>query len=190
LEPEFDDRINRFPRREDVDRSNSTRINRLQTQQECFIASDGGLIVDETQRQKMLANFMAPLKLLLRVDAQVMLIKNVDDTLVNGSMGRVVRFVDPAVYGTEFDIDGASDESSVPVGSGPSVGTAAKKGGASAGTVKLYPVVEFLVSTGGKRTCLVLPEAWKVELPNGDVQVSRSQVGFFSSISWLFQEYG
>jgi ATP-dependent DNA helicase PIF1 len=127
----------------------------------------------------MLANFMAPQRLLLRVDAQVMLIKNVDESLVNGSMGRVVRFVDPAVYGTEFDIDDAFGESGAPIGAGPSVGTAKKKEGASAGTVKLYPVVEFLLSTGGTRTCLVLPETWKVELPNGDVQVSRAQVGFF-----------
>jgi len=167
----------RFPRREDVDRSNSTRISRLQTQQEIFNATDGGLIIDEAQRQKMLANFMAPQRLALRADAQVMLIKNVDETLVNGSMGRVVRFVDPAIYNTEFDIDGAFGESGV-IGAGPPVGTAAKKGGASAASmVKLYPVVEFLLSTGGRRTCLVLPEVWKVELPNGEVQVSRSQVG-------------
>ena len=172
----------RFPRREDVDRSNSTRINRLQTQQEIFTASDGGLLTDETQRQKMLANFMAPQKLLLRADAQVMLIKNVDETLVNGSMGRVVRFVDPEVYGTDLDGEGAAGEYGVPgpaIGSGPSVGTAKKKAVASAGLVKLYPVVEFLGSNGSKRTCLVLPETWKVELPNGDVQVSRSQVGIF-----------
>lgn len=172
-----------FPRREDVDRSNSTRISRLQTQQEVFTGLDGGLITDETQRQKMLANFMAPQKLSLRVDAQVMLIKNVDDTLVNGSMGRIVRFVDPAVYGTELDIDDAFGESGPPIGSGPSVGTAGKKGGAStAATVKMYPVVEFLLSNGGKRTCLVLSEVWKVELPNGEVQVSRTQLPLI--LSW------
>ena len=174
------DTFYRFPRREDVDRSNSTRINRLQTQEEVFTATDGGLITDETQRQKVLANFMAPQKLLLRTDAQVMLIKNVDETLVNGSMGRVVRFVDPAVYGTDLDVAGAAGEypAGAPIGAGPSVGTA-KKAGASANLVKLYPVVEFLGSTGSKKTCLVLPETWKVELPNGDVQVSRVQVGCF-----------
>jgi ATP-dependent DNA helicase PIF1 len=165
--------IYRFPRREDVERSNLSRINRLCSKEETFNAYDGGLIVDETQRQKMLANFMAPQRLSLRVDAQVMLIKNVDETLVNGSIGRVVRFVDPAIYGTDLDIEDASGES---IGSGPPVGTAAKKA-PSAGLVKLYPVVEFLSSTGGKRSCLVLPETWKVELPNGEVQVSRSQVG-------------
>lgn len=189
LELDFNHRIYRFPRREDVDRSNSTRISRLQTQQEVFTGLDGGLITDETQRQKMLANFMAPQKLSLRVDAQVMLIKNVDDTLVNGSMGRIVRFVDPAVYGTELDIDDAFGESGPPIGSGPSVGTAGKKGGAStAATVKMYPVVEFLLPNGGKRTCLVLSEVWKVELPNGEVQVSRTQVGSCLLLSLSYKE--
>lgn len=159
-------------------------MNRLQTQQEYFNADDGGLLQDETQRQKMLANFMAPQRLVLRVDAQVMLIKNVDEMLVNGSMGRVVRFVDPEVYGTDLDIDGAFPEGVV--GSGPSVGTAAKKGASAAVKSKLYPVVEFLLPNGGKRTCLVLPETWKVELPNGDVQVSRAQVDLhYLSFSFL-----
>jgi ATP-dependent DNA helicase PIF1 len=62
-------------------------MNRLQTRRERFTSLDGGTIKYETQRQKMLANFMAPQVLDLREDAQVMLIKNVDDTLVNGSMG-------------------------------------------------------------------------------------------------------
>jgi ATP-dependent DNA helicase PIF1 len=129
----------------------------------------------------MLANFMAPQKLILRLDAQVMLIKNADENLVNGSVGRVVRFVDPAVYGTEFDEvnDEMSFSNSTVIGAGPQVGTAAKKRGASAGMVKLYPVVEFSLSNGGRRSCLVLPEVWKVELPNGDVQVSRTQASFY-----------
>jgi len=182
-EIEYEDGLNAtelFPRREDVERSNNTRISRLQTQQERFGALDGGTIRDETQKQKMLANFMAPQTLLLRVDAQVMLIKNVDDMLVNGSMGRVLRFVDPAVYGTEFDVDGAMTGETALIGSGPSVGTA--KTMASAGQVKLYPVVEFLLSNGGRRTCLVLPEVWKVELPDGEVQVSRTQLPLI--LSW------
>lgn len=137
---------------------------------------------------------MAPQRLILRLDAQVMLIKNADENLVNGSMGRVVRFVDPAVFGTEFDeADAEMSFSNVAtIGSGPQVGTAAKKGGASAGMVKLYPVVEFLLPNGGRKTCLVLPEVWKVELPNGDVQVSRSQVSFHCPrlhLLWWFASF-
>lgn len=155
-----------FPRREDVERSNKTRISRLQTYEHVFPATDGGAIVDLNQREKMLANFMAPSMLALRVDAQVMLIKNMDDSLVNGSMGKVVRFVDPNVV-TEFE----------------EVGDAAGKGGkegkksAVVGKSIEYPVVEFTVP-GGKREVLIQPETWKVELPSGEVQVSRIQVSF------------
>ncbi|GLB43418.1 putative DNA-dependent ATPase and 5'-3' DNA helicase required for the maintenance of both mitochondrial and nuclear genome stability [Lyophyllum shimeji] len=146
-----------FPRREDVDRSNSTRIVRLEGQQERYVSIDGGIIQDENQKQKMLANFMAPRDITLRINAQVMLIKNVDDTLVNGSMGRVG--------------DSLIQLSTSGVGS-----AAKKKGAASAAQVKLYPVVEFVLPNGGRRMYLVMPEVWKVELPNGEVQVTRTQI--------------
>jgi len=159
----------RFPRREDVDRSNSGRMSRLQTQSQVYQAKDGGSVQDPKQRQKMLSNFMAAETLSLRIDCQVMLIKNVDETLVNGSMGRVVRFVDPVAYTREQGGEIAGG------GSGP------KKPVSSAGG-KLYPLVEFVMPNGAKRPCLVLPEVWKVELPNGDVQVSRTQLPLI--LSW------
>ena len=159
-----------------MDRSNSGRMSRLHTQSEVYQAKDGGSVQDLKQRQKMLSNFMAPEAVTLRIDCQVMLIKNVDETLVNGSMGRVVRFVDPVAYSREQgEIAGG--------GSGP------KKPVSSTGG-KLYPLVEFVMPNGAKRPCLVLPEVWKVELPNGEVQVSRTQVivwftktGSYSSFS-------
>ncbi|KAG5720073.1 hypothetical protein E4T56_gene8823 [Termitomyces sp. T112] len=175
-----------FPRREDVDRSNTERINRLHTDEAHFISIDGGMIQDENQKQKILSNFMAPRYLTLRVDAQVMLIKNVDEMLVNGSMGRIVRFVDPALYGTSHDIDadGAPTGEAAVIGAASSttgVGSAAKKNARSgASQAKLYPVVEFITPGGGKRSMLVMPEVWKVELPNGEIQVSRTQVCGFS----------
>ena len=111
---------------------------------------------------------MPPGLLVLREEAQVMLIKNTDENLVNGSMGRVVRFVDPAVYMTEADEQGG--EAGVIGG-----GTEEKKASAVVGT-KLYPVVEFLLPSGRTKTTLVLPETWKVELLNGETQISRTQV--------------
>lgn len=147
---------------------------RLQTQEMPFVANDGGSIQDANQREKMLMNFMAPQRLVLRIDAQVMLIKNVDETLVNGSMGRVIRFSDTLEPGDESSKDLGA------VGS-TSSGIASKKPNSSAGTgkVRMYPVVEFLVP-GGTRRVLVQPETWKVELPSGEVQVSRTQVRPYS----------
>ena len=154
----------RFPRREDVDRSNQGRISVLNTEEKDFIATDNGTITDPAQREKMLSNFMAPKKLTLRVGAQVMLIKNTDESLVNGSMGKVLRFVHPSLYQTDYDnVDGngrpKSDKKKPPTNE------------------MLVPVVEFLLSNKVKREALIMPENWKVELPSGEIQVSRTQVG-------------
>ena len=150
-------------------------MNQLKTEQEIFQSMDGGVIQDVVQREKMLANFMAPQKLILRLGAQVMLIKNVDDMLVNGSMGKVLRFVDPAVYGTPDDPESSAGAGVVGGASTTAGGAAAKKTAALVGA-KRYPVVDFDLPNGVKRRMLVMPEAWTVELPSGEVQVSRSQV--------------
>lgn len=137
----------------------------LQSEEHLFRATDGGSIADLNQRDKMLANFMAPGALLLKIDSQVMLIKNMDETLVNGSMGKVVRFQDPGAYK-------ASDEAQ-------KVDDKKKKTG---GTGIVWPVVAFPCPGGIVREILVQPESWKVELPNGEVQVSRTQVGLLHMV--------
>ncbi|KAK7012813.1 hypothetical protein R3P38DRAFT_3323615 [Favolaschia claudopus] len=159
-----------FPRREDVDRSNHGRMAHLNSHPESFSASDGGTITDYNQRQKLLGNFMAVPELILRQDAQVMLIKNLDDTLVNGSMGRVVRFCDSATYGTDRDVEGSEGQTET---SASISGTTKKPPAATSGV--RYPVVEFSLPNGGKRTLLIQPDTFKIELPTGEVQASRSQ---------------
>lgn len=142
-------------------------MSHLQTEQKDFVASDGGTIADLGQREKMLANFMAPKKLVLRVGAQVMLIKNMDEMLVNGSMGKILRFVDPALYGTDYDdVDGSGN-----------AGKPKSERKKTATTKDMFmPVVEFSVPNRGRREALIMTETWKVELPSGEVQVSRTQV--------------
>ena len=51
----------------------------------------------------MLANFVAPQRLILRPGAQVMLIRNINHKLVNGSMGKVLRF-DRATDGIRYPV--------------------------------------------------------------------------------------
>jgi len=150
----------------------------LTSVKETYVSVDGGIIQDFAQREKLLSNFMAPHKLELKPEAQVMLIKNVDETLVNGSMGRVLRFVDPYTFGTNSD-----PEVSGVVASATST-QSLKKGASNPATVgaKLYPVVEFVLPQDRKRTVLVMPEIWKVELPSGEVQVSRTQLPLI--LSW------
>jgi ATP-dependent DNA helicase PIF1 len=140
-------------------------MSRLTGQSKPFFAKDSGSAPEES-RKKMLDNFMAPETLLLTIGAQVMLIKNVDETLVNGSMGIVQRFVDPGKYATEVnDPDFMTG--------GAAGGVAKKPTGAN---TEAMPLVEFNTPGGGKRPILVLPEVWKVELPSGEVQASRQQV--------------
>jgi len=43
-------------------------------------------------------------------------------------------------------------------------------------TSQVWPMVRFTLSDGNTRDLLCSREAWKIELPNGEVQASRSQV--------------
>ena len=94
-----------------------------------------------------------------------MLIKNMDDMNVNGSMGTIVDFVDP--NGFEMHPGNAKPESK------PTSNGAPKDGKLNAGVGTKYPVVEF---TNPTRRLLIQPETWKVESADGEVQVSRTQV--------------
>lgn len=152
-----------FPRREDVDKSNARQMGGISGDPMVFQSIDGGTVQDKDQRERQLANFMAPRELRLKINSQVMLIKNMDDSLVNGSIGKVVRFADAEA---ESDLILDKNNEMKKLGKEPPK----KPSG------KIYPVVEFLQPGGYTRTVMILPESWKVELPSGEVQVSRTQV--------------
>lgn len=158
------------------------------------------------QRDKILANFMAADRIILKKDAQVMLIKNVDETLVNGSMGKVIGFCERHLYredttgrwvGVPMDQD--TDEDSVGEDGAPrkkrKTSTAVKANG------EKLPVVSFrmpggqssthrgpsaplppaderslLEPSGGTRDVIVEKDTFKTELPNGEIQASRLQL--------------
>ncbi|KAJ3552575.1 hypothetical protein NM688_g4082 [Phlebia brevispora] len=161
-----------FPRREDVERSNTARMRDIDSETHSYHAFDGGPLATTDGGQKMLANFMAPEKLVIKVGAQVMLIKNLDDQLVNGSMGTVTEFCYPQDFLTNPGDPYVNEEK-------PSSKPSSKVGGSNAASVgQKWPVVEFIIRQGshmGKRRMLMQPETWKVELPNGELQVSRTQ---------------
>lgn len=104
---------------------------------------------------------------------QVMLIKNLDESLVNGSIGRVVRFADPELYGTEKDPYGPSFDAKAAAAAKEK--EAKKPLGKTVGGGIEYPVIEF-ATNAGKRQHIIQPETFKVELPSGEVQASRTQV--------------
>lgn len=154
-----------------MEQSNTARMCSIREAEHTFKSYDSGMITDPVQRAKMLENFMAPQELKLKVGAQVMLIKNVDETLVNGTMGKVVEFKDINSWksGSTDDSSSASHDSQ---GKPMKAGMKAPHGTGEA----LYPVVEFLQPHKPPRKVLVEPEIFKVELPNGEVQASRTQV--------------
>ena len=147
-----------------------------------FQAMDGGAIMDIPQRDKLLSNCMAPQKITLKKGAQVMLIKNIDETLVNGSLGKVIAFMDEKtfdIYDEDEDMFQAGDtQDSASRGRAKLRDLLNTQGniGANANTAQKWPLVRFHISDGTTRDLLCQHESWKIELPNGEVQASRNQI--------------
>jgi ATP-dependent DNA helicase PIF1 len=174
-----------FPTRQEVEKANAERLRGLQGDLFPFPAKDGGSITDKTGRDRLLSNSLAPELITLKKGAQVMLIKNIDETLVNGSLGRVIGFMDER----QFDSYNSNNEDTDLFPRTPG-GTLIQNAGESAPsmdprphmmmnhitTARKWPLVRFAIADGTWRDLLCQPESWKVELPNGEVQASRSQI--------------
>jgi ATP-dependent DNA helicase PIF1 len=148
-----------------------------------YEAVDSGTIQDVNIRDKLLSNMMAPKLIELKKGAQVMLIKNMDDGLVNGSIGTVSHFMTENAFDVykehpEILDDNLNDDE---------LGEDAREARSSIrrmfsnkegrpDTSKLYPAVRFVAGDGTIREILLMPEEWKVELPNGEVQAQRTQI--------------
>lgn len=185
-ELQFDDGLEPtelFPTRNEVDQANATRMRSLSGALRTFEALDSGT-VDKVQRDKLLSNCMAPARIDLKEGAQVMLIKNFDDQLVNGSLGKVIGFMNEKTFqiwqedepnDDPFNYHEQADDSNIDEIKKRKKRRIARMQSAAA-TGKLWPLVRFTLSNGLTRDMLVQPEQWKIELPNGEVQASRSQI--------------
>ena len=147
-----------------------------------FPADDGGSILDKAQREKLLANCMAPQNLTLKKGAQVMLIKNIDETLVNGSIGKVIAFMDEKMFDIYHeDEEGFQAVETMDINE-EDMTESRKKLRAMISkdlvgdTSRKWPLVRFAIADGTSRDLLCQKESWKIELPNGEVQASRQQV--------------
>ena len=160
-------------------------MNHLVGELKTYEARDGGTIVDKVMRDKLLSNCMAPESIQLKKGAQVMLIKNIDESLVNGSLGKVLGFMSEATFDryTEHEDEfHATQGGTFEDNSGDSMATKKAKAAARitdnllGSTTQLFPVIRFTLADGTTRDLLCQRETWKVELPNGEVQASRSQI--------------
>ena len=134
---------------------------------------------DPAIRDRLLANMMAPPVIELKKGAQVMLIKNMDETLVNGTLGTVVAFMTEAVLeqqGVVAEFEGAGKFDSDAMKRVRAFTNALAEAGASKTDYVEYPLVRFHAVDGTSRDVLLQPEDWKVELPTGEVQASRKQL--------------
>lgn len=176
-----------FPTRMEVENANTLRMRKLGGEAWEFAAIDGGQMQDVKQRDKLLENCMAPQNLVLKKGAQVMLIKNIDETLVNGSIGKIVAFMDEQTfdYYDDHEEEFTSTAPDIDKDGKPRAGKIdlnkfANKGAGS--VTARYPVVRFLVPDGTTRDLLCCRETWKIEQPNGEVLASRSQIPLI--LSW------
>lgn len=181
-----------FPLRAEVDAANAIQLRRLPGEAKVFLAEDSGSITDIAQRDRLLNGTMATDRLELKKGAQVMLIKNRDDGLVNGSLGVVMGFMNSNTYTFAADEDGLVFNDSVFRDSPWTEEELASMDKSAAGkrkmqkladmhtsaaNQKVWPVVRFKSPNGGQdSTQLMTPESWKTELPNGEIQACRKQV--------------
>lgn len=177
-----------FPRKADVERANNKRLEALEGDKVVYDAVDS--YTDEALRdRKILDNMMAPKRLIIKEGAQVMSIKNIDETLVNGSVGTVVGFMDEGTYQMLKDDDGDSDTGEETIfGKRPTTFRSVEesfirkltqlddlKSKATHKSTK-YPLVRFQYPDGTFREVLLSPEKWSIEDYEGKTLASRHQV--------------
>lgn len=86
-----------YPLRNAVDRANRTQMNKLPGEAITFKSVDT-YNSEAAKRGDILKFLMCPESISFKVGAQVMLIKNMDETLVNGSLGKVVGFMSESAF--------------------------------------------------------------------------------------------
>lgn len=183
---EFEDDVEAtelFPTRAEVDSANQMRMRMLSGQEMKFESVDAG-VSDLMVRNKMLANFMAPEALSLKKGAQVMLIKNMDTALVNGSLGKVVSFMDEATFSVYKGDEETFLQAQEPEGGRNEDEKAAARAkiaqarfkGAGDRVPRYWPMVRFALPDGTYRELLCQPEEWKTENQQGEITAKRSQV--------------
>lgn len=141
-----------FPLRDEVDMANQTRLDRLPGSPHTFTSQDWGQ-KDEKARTQLLSSCIAPHVLRLKKGAQVMLTKNMDSTLVNGSLGQIMGFLGKTAFAEYRKVlENEWLRSGVPT----------RFDGYNDNETK-YPVVRFSCADDTSKIILCSPETWTVE---------------------------
>ncbi|GEM08897.1 mitochondrial dna helicase [Rhodotorula toruloides] len=176
-----------FPMRHDVDRANQNRLRSLAGESRLFRAEDSE--PDPSKQGQWFKNVMAPDVLELKIGAQVMLIKNLDHSLVNGTVGHVIGFGVPELAVEEdeerdgvgrerWTLDARDEPVRVKNESTMSVQEARKRQkiaeGVASGRIEQGPVVAWQTPNGIEKKVMVREE-FKHEDNNGQKISSRKQ---------------
>lgn len=190
--------VNSFPLREQVDSANRQRLAALDGEEVTFRSADDGEETGEKLR-KTLENVMAPATLTLKIGAQVMLLKNMDNGLVNGSVGKVIAFksksemIDDEDEDEEWNTSFAKTKAALQgFAREPSAALSAKgdddgaedgkkpvKKARNAAYDEKCPVVEWKMPGGGVLVMRMSREEFVVEDVGNKVKARRRQVCFF-----------
>lgn len=120
----------------------------------------------------LIQSFMAVERLELKIGAQVMVIKNLDADLVNGSVGKVIGFG----YDAQMDSEDETEPDKKKLKLAAEVG---------AGRLEMAPRVEFKIHGGEIRQVLMKREEWSVEDSSRITIASRKQVSFWFLFFYL-----
>ncbi len=169
-----------FPTRREVEAANASRMKYLSGKVETYNATDSGRASD-VRRSVILQNCMAPARLDLKLNCQVMLIKNRDDGLVNGSLGKVLGFICTKAYQISRSNGEPDDEVCNFNVNEENLDTNRKKTRleklqANKDNARMYPFVQFSIPGGQSRSIAVEEETWKYDDPNVEGAAERRQV--------------
>ncbi|SCU88034.1 LADA_0E07756g1_1 [Lachancea dasiensis] len=194
-----------YPTRREVDLSNKRMLDRLPGDVKIFMAQDQ-TTSDNPYLLKILDSLMVDKNLALKEDAQVMMLKNIDETLVNGSVGKLLFFTTELLYQKMLELFPSSKLSdpdlvidmrllSKCIGLAPHLypqnieNEIATRPMARAETLRImlkiaerenkqfsYPLIRFTTPNHGFRFELIQPTEFTVDVPAQKTSVSRIQL--------------
>ncbi|KAH3680125.1 hypothetical protein WICMUC_000526 [Wickerhamomyces mucosus] len=177
-----------YSTRRKVDRSNLQKLSALPEPTETYIADDSGAIDDKELTSRLLSNLIVPTHIVLRKGAQVVMLKNRDRELVNGSLGEVIDLTTLRTHVTSVSTEGSSHFTDID----DSFFEYLKKKIRNQDSdeelsdtqmkfiqnvlCRKYPLVEFITPYGETRTELITQEVWSIEDRYERVIASRTRL--------------
>lgn len=174
-----------YPLRESVEKANTAELNRLHTPPFAYPAIDHG---PAKNYLTLLDSSPAVPLLHLKVGAQVMLLKNYDDGLANGTLGTVEAFstlsafrrqISPSLIGEENQSPSEAEEGDLPSPSSitrDTIGRPSNKRDSN----EAFPVVVFPTEGPSDsrvvRRVLVMRDEFKIDGADGQQMARRVQV--------------